>query len=383
VQRKKRFLRKSKYLFLLFLVFCSITCRRKAAPFLSLLENKQPLFVCGADNSGHYYKFIQNYTVDQNGKIFLWDSYVYGDHIDVYDDQGQFLFQFGRKGEGPGEFRAVGNVSVDSQGDIWVSSGNRKSLQIFSERGEYKEELMLPKEIALASIIKMVFNADDDLFLLCSFIGNKISLYKFDIKENQCQLIHSESKRINAGLVRFMPDFSLDGEGNLYLTDSIDYRIYKYSKDGRLLFIQEAKDFKKERIIEEDFNVFADVDFKIIRFPQYKETMEALHGPSLYFPAIFGVNIDGDTIYVWTSKQDEMKRFMIDVYDMKFNRRCQSSYFNWIKQNLAQIVKGKLHIPSVENENIQLTKNVGRFTVLNFNDQLNVYTISKQLSSKR
>lgn len=382
MRQKIQISRQAQYLFLIFLVFFSINCRRKAEPFLSLLENKQPLFVCGAEDSGHYYKSIQNYTIDQNGKIFLWD-YYYSDHIDVDDDKGRFLFQFGRKGEGPGEFRAVGNVAIDSQGDIWVSSGNRKSLKIFSERGEYKEEVMLPKEIALASIMKMVFNADDDLFLLCSFIGNKISLYRFDIKENQCQLIHSESKRISAGLASFKPDFTLDGKGNLYLTDTIDYRIYKYSKDGKLLFIQEAKDFKKERIVEEDFNVFADADFKIIRIPQYKEMMEALPGPSLYLPAIFGVNIDGETIYVWTSKQDEMKRFMIDVYDMKFNRRCRSCYFNWIKQNLAQIVKGKLYIPSIENENIQFIKHVGRFTMLNYNDQLNVYAISSKLSSRR
>lgn len=368
-------------LFSIFLIFFLINCHQETEPVFSILENKQPLFVCGGENSGHYYKFIQNYFVDQNGKIFLWDSAT-GDHIDVYDDKGQFLFPFGRKGEGPGEFRAVGNAAIDSRGNIWISSGNRKSLKIFSERGEYKEDVLLPKEMALSSIMKMVFNADDDLFLLCSFIGNMISLYRFDIKENRCQLIHSESKRINTGLANFTPDFALDAEGNLYVTDTIDYRIYKYSKDGKLLFTHEAKGFKKERIVEEDFNVFSDVDFRIIRFPQNKAVMGALSGPSLYFPAIFGINIDGGAIYVWTSRQDEMKRFIIDVYDMKFNRKCRSCYFNWIRQNLAQIVKNKLYIPSIENENIQLTKKVGRFTLLNFNDQLNVYAVSKELSGK-
>jgi hypothetical protein len=368
-------------LFLTFLIFFFLNCHRKAEPVLSLLENKQPLFVCGEDNSGHYYKFIKSYIVDQNGKIFLWDMTT-GEHIDVYDDKGQFLFQFGRKGEGPGEFRGVANGAIDSQGNIWINSDNMKSLKIYSERGEYKEEVTLPKEIAISYIKKMVFDAEDDLILLCYFsAGNKFSLYRFIIKENRCHLIHSDSKRIRQRLADFMPDFTLDAAGNLYITDTLDYRIYKYSKDGKLLYRHEVKGFKKEHIVEKDFNIFNE-DFKIIRYPGYKEVMGALRGPSLYFPAIFGINIEGDTIYVWTSKQDEMKRFLIDVYDIKFNRRCRSCYFNWMGRNLAQIVKGKLYIPSIENENIQLTKHVGRFTMLNYADQLKVYAISKELSGK-
>ena len=367
-------------LFFTSLVFFFFNCHRKAEP-VSLLENKQPLFVCGGDNSGHYYRFIKNFIVAQNGRIFLWDM-TSSEHIDVYDDKGKFMFQFGKKGEGPGEFRGVANGAIDSQGDIWINSDNMKSLKIYSERGEYKEEVMLPKEIALSYIKKMVFNTEDDLILLCYFsVGNKFSLYRFIIKENQCQLIHSDSKRIRPRVADFMPDFALDAAGNIYITDTLDYRIYKYSKDGRLLDKHEVRDFKKEQIVEKDFNIFSE-DFKIIRYPGYKEVMGALRGPSLYFPAIFGINIDGDTIYVWSSKQDKMKRLLIDVYDLKFNWRYRSCYFNWMGRNLAQIVKGKLYIPSIENENIQLTKDVGRFSMLNYAEQLNVYAISRELSQK-
>jgi len=371
-------MRAKYFVFIILFVYLSVYCHRKTEPIFPLLENKRPLYTYGAENSGHFYKAIDTYAVDRNGKIFLWDS-TSSDNIDVYDDQGQFLYQFGRKGEGPGEFRAVGTLAIDTKGNNWISSGNMKSLKVYSERGEYKEEILLPKEFAVSYIQKMVFNASDDLFLLCSFIGNTVSLYRFDYRKNQCQLIHSDSRRIKVGLANFRSDFTLDAEGNIYIIDSIDYRIYKYTKDGNLLFTFDMPEFKKERIVEEDFNVFADSDFKIIRFPQYKEIMEALRGPSQYFPAIFGVNIDGDTIYVWTSKQDEMKRFIIDVYDMRFKRKCRSCYFNSVRHNMAQIMDGKLYIPSIENENIQVTKNAGRFTMLNFNDQLNVYAISKHI----
>ncbi|MCX6563462.1 MAG: hypothetical protein NTU60_07640 [Candidatus Aminicenantes bacterium] len=374
---------KAKYaVFSIILVTFSVCCQRRTEPLVPLLENKQPIHTYGAENSGHYYKAIDNYTVDQNGNTFLWDS-ISADCIDVYNYEGQFLYQFGRKGQGPEEFRAVGTLAVDAKGNNWISSGNMKSLKVFSERGEYKEDVLLPKEFAVSYIQKMVFNTDDDLFLMCSFIGNMISLYRFDHGKNQCQLIHSESKRIKTTLANFRSDFALDVEGNIYIIDTVDYRIYKYAKDGKLLFTFEVPVFKKDRIVEEDFNVFADSDFKIIRFPRYKEIMDVLRGPSQYFPAIFGINIDRDTIYVWTSKQDEMKRFMIDVYDMSFKKKSRSCYFNSIRHNMAQMIKGRLYIPSIENENIQVTKNAGRFTMLNFADQLNVYAISNKLRNRQ
>jgi len=155
-----------------------------------------------------------------------------------------------------------------------------KSLKVYSERDEYKEEILLPKEIAVFYIQKMIFSANDDLLLLCSFAGNTVSLYSFDYRKNPCQLIHSDSRRIWAGLGNFRSDFTLDAEENIYIIDTIDYQIYKYAKYGNLLSTFDMLDFKKERIVEEDFNVYADSNFKIIRYPQYKKFMEVLLGPS-------------------------------------------------------------------------------------------------------
>jgi hypothetical protein len=69
------------------------------------------------------FKIGKKYIVAQNGRIFLWDMAT-SEHIDVYDDKGQFLSQFGRKGEGPGEFRAMANGAIDSHANIWINSDN-------------------------------------------------------------------------------------------------------------------------------------------------------------------------------------------------------------------------------------------------------------------
>jgi len=374
-----RFYAKASFVVFSTILFCfTFCCRRGPEPLVALLETASPLRTYGSENSGHYDKAIDTYTVDQNGRVYLWDA-TSGDHIDVYGDDGQFLFQFGRKGQGPGEFQAVSALAVDAEGDLWISDGIAKSLKIFSDQGEFKVEVLCPKELADSYIQKMTFDAKGDLLLLCSYIGNGNSLFRFDIRKNNCQQIHSESKRIKASLANFRPDFALDAKGNIFIIDTVDYRIYKYANDGRLSSTFEDPDFRKELILEEDFNIFADSDFKIIRFPAYKEILDVLRGPSRYFPAVFGINVDLNTIYAWTSKQDQLKRFFIDIYDMNFQKIGSSCYFNYIRHNLAQIINGKLYIPGIENDNIQVTKKAGRLTMLNFSDQLNVYAISTKI----
>lgn len=79
-------------------------------------------------------------------------------------------------------------------------------------------------------------------------------------------MIYRQEKRIKVSFVSFNPDLALDEEGNLYITDSFDYRVYQYTKDGKLQVKYEDRRSKKERIVEKDFYIF-DSDFKIIRYP--------------------------------------------------------------------------------------------------------------------
>ncbi|MBC7362398.1 MAG: hypothetical protein H5U06_08970 [Candidatus Aminicenantes bacterium] len=185
-------------------------------------------------------------------------------------------------------------------------------------------------------------------------------------------------RRKRLSLIDFVPDIAVDKESNLFITDSFDYTIHIFNREGKLIKTLSGKRRKKEPIEEDDFNIFGE-GLRIVKFPNYREILGELSGPSKYFPAIFGINLDGGLIYVWTSEMDEQRRYVIDIYDRNFKKRGQACYFNFVKDNVAKIIDGKLYIPRIENYDLQITKSLGRFSFFNEPDHLCVYAISKNI----
>lgn len=344
----------------------------------SLAATDKPIYTCGGEGSGHFYKEIWKFIVSKNGYAYVWDA-VNFDHIDVYDDTGRFMFEFGRRGQGPGELQTVACGAIDSGGNIWIDDASHKSLKVFSAEGKFKEEVLLPEEISRSWLYKMLFNSDDELYIACETNSHEFSIFKFNPKENRCQLVHKQTRGpAVSGVVKFFPDIALDNKGNLYVTDVFDYKIYVYSPDGKFIRAYESKKAKKELILDSDFNIFSGDLTSIVKFPGYEMIMEQLKGPSRYFPVVFGLNIDQGRIFVWTSERDSLNRYIVDIYDLNFRKLGRACYFNMIRGNLAQIVGGKLYIPSIENYDVKVTGQLGRISLFNVPERLNIYPVRDQ-----
>ncbi|MEM3489346.1 MAG: 6-bladed beta-propeller [Nitrososphaerota archaeon] len=369
-------MRAKKCISILFLVCLLTSCHRKQEGPLPLIEGDKPIYVCGGDSSGRYYKSIWKYIVDKKGKVYLWDS-VSPYHIDVYDENGSFLRQIGRRGQGPSEFQAISAGAVDSKGNIWINEWNQPRLKVISNLGEEVKDIRIPENVECPNISKIIID-EDRLYIMGNADRGKVSIYKYDLPGDRWELIYREERRIKVSFVSFNPDLALDERGNLYITDSFDYRVHEYTKDGRLQVRYEDKRAKREPIVEKDFNIF-DNDFKIFRYPEYEVIEKQLTGASRYFPVIFGINIDGGKVFIWTSERDNTGRYLVDIFDMGFNKIGKTSYFNLIRDNLARISGGKLYIPSIENYQVDLVRNLGRLSLTNIPDHLNVYKISQEI----
>lgn len=82
-----------------------------------------------------------SFDVDEAGNIYLLES-LQGS-ITVYDKDGKIIRQFGKKGQGPGEFENSVYLSVSPEKKIYVLDRPRKVIQIFDMNGKWLERRQL------------------------------------------------------------------------------------------------------------------------------------------------------------------------------------------------------------------------------------------------
>ena len=74
-----------------------------------------------------------SFDVDEEGNIYLLDTR--GASISVYDKSGKLVTEFGRKGQGPGEFENPVFLAVSNEKKIHIVDRSRKMILIFDNKG--------------------------------------------------------------------------------------------------------------------------------------------------------------------------------------------------------------------------------------------------------
>ena len=120
--------------------FASAAARAQTAdletlPPLRLVEERR---IGDRDDPELGFTRIGAMAVDRDGNVYVWDIQSY--HIRVFAPDGRRLRTIGRRGEGPGEFRATGSVGV--KGDtMWTvtnaGGGCRVLISLFKRDGTF------------------------------------------------------------------------------------------------------------------------------------------------------------------------------------------------------------------------------------------------------
>ena len=88
-----------------------------------------------------------------DGSIYVSDGYG-NNRVAKFSADGKFLLDWGRKGQGPGEFDLPHNVAVDAQGLVYVADRSNSRIQVFDANGKFlrmwkSEELARPWGLAI------------------------------------------------------------------------------------------------------------------------------------------------------------------------------------------------------------------------------------------
>src|SRR5207247_1407685 len=71
-----------------------------------------------------------------DSSIYVSDGYG-NNRIAKFSADGKFLLDWGRKGQGPGEFDLPHNVAVDAQGLVYVADRSNSRIQVFDANGKF------------------------------------------------------------------------------------------------------------------------------------------------------------------------------------------------------------------------------------------------------
>ena len=85
-------------------------------------------------------------SLGPNGQIFVLEFAV--DRVTVFDGEGGFVRNFGRRGEGPGEFSWPMAMAWDGADRLWVGAGQGGRYHVFDSTGVFQKSVARPVHAA-------------------------------------------------------------------------------------------------------------------------------------------------------------------------------------------------------------------------------------------
>ncbi|HEY83262.1 MAG TPA: 6-bladed beta-propeller [Dehalococcoidia bacterium] len=160
-------------------------------------------------------------ALDASGNFYVTEVTSLKHRVMVFDASGKLKLEFGKEGNGKGEFSFPNDVAVDSLGRIYVSDSNNYRVQIFDAQGQLlaelgsgaKEVVGFPRGIAIEG---------DYLYVIDTF-SHLIRVY--DLEQGGRQLFTFGQRGVGNGEFNFPNDLAIDAAGRLYIADRENNRI--------------------------------------------------------------------------------------------------------------------------------------------------------------
>jgi len=180
------------------------------------------------DDSGHF-NLPTDVAVARDGSFYVSDGYE-NSRIVKFSKEGNYLFDWGKRGTGPGEFNIPHSISLDSHGNVYVADRENNRIQKFDGNGKFLKEWKNDEATSLFAL--SVSQADnifavDDLYVNDSLpMGDDV--LQFDVNlDLQMRFGRNDSSIDGYSLYH---DIAVDNKENIYVADVARSRIEKFKK---------------------------------------------------------------------------------------------------------------------------------------------------------
>jgi tripartite motif-containing protein 71 len=174
--------------------------------------------------------------VAPDGRIWVGDWQH--NRVSVFDEAGAWLFSFGLQGTGDGQFNHPDSVEVDREGNVWVGDQSNHRVQLFDSGAKFIAKFGSfgsgPGQFAFAYAFGLETDGKGNLWV-ADTNNHRVQRWHVPIK---APVYESSFGTFGTGDVQLQSpaDVALGLGGALWVVDRLNYRIKKFSPDGKFLF---------------------------------------------------------------------------------------------------------------------------------------------------
>lgn len=119
-----------------------------------------------------------NVTVDNDGNVYVSDALL--NRIQIFDADGKFVSMFGKNGDGPVEFQRAKGLAIDPDGHIWVADAMAGRIKVFDREGHLNAVFGFPgvQTGMLGLPAGLCFDKQNRLFVTEQLSG-RVSYYRY------------------------------------------------------------------------------------------------------------------------------------------------------------------------------------------------------------
>ncbi len=207
------------------------------------------LWEVGADDDDEVlFGVISSIDVDAEGNVYVLDSQL--TEVTMFSADGEYIGLIGREGEGPGEFRRIGDVFVSGPGEIAVMQRMPGKIVCVNTDGTPGGTIALPDAFSAApTFFFSGQRVGSDLVLSArqmqrSEDGVRMTTVLLRLDSNGQEIVRYSETQETRNMTSFTVDeksgapvlWTVDADGFLYLNDEFDaYSIRVYDPSGTLV----------------------------------------------------------------------------------------------------------------------------------------------------
>lgn len=167
-------------------------------------------------------------AVASDGSFYVSDGYR-NSRVIKFSASGKYLFEWGKKGNKPGEFNIPHAIDLDDKGNVYVADRQNNRIQEFDANGKFLREW---KEKSFANLYSVTIDkrnqhllAVDYLIIMDTIIKGSNILEFGTTGDLVAKFGRSGSY---SGPVCRYHDIAIDNEGNIYVGDILGNRVQKF-----------------------------------------------------------------------------------------------------------------------------------------------------------